>query len=159
MPCASCSMRPRATAGEAPGESLPLLQAPSLSRLVDEIAQDGHGLVMVMGKGGVGKTTLAAAVAVELAHRGHEVHLTTSDPAAHLQETLAGTLEHLSVSRIDPHEVTEATASRCWPARAPGSTRRAVHCSKKTCAHPAPRRSRCSRPSRASSARRAASSW
>ena len=96
-----------ATAGEAPGESLPLLQAPSLSRLVDEIAQDGHGLVMVMGKGGVGKTTLAAAVAVELAHRGHEVHLTTSDPAAHLQETLAGTLEHLSVSRIDPHEVTE----------------------------------------------------
>ena len=93
--------------GVGGGEDAPVLQAPSLSRLVDEIAQDGHGLVMVMGKGGVGKTTLAAAVAVELAHRGHEVHLTTSDPAAHLQETLAGTLEHLSVSRIDPHEVTE----------------------------------------------------
>lgn len=78
-----------------------------LSALVDEIAGDGHGLVMLMGKGGVGKTTLAAAVAVELATRGLPVHLTTSDPAAHLSETLAGTMIHLTVSRIDPHEVTE----------------------------------------------------
>ncbi|MEN9396637.1 MAG: hypothetical protein RLZ81_1167 [Pseudomonadota bacterium] len=83
------------------------IDAPSLSQLVDEIAADGRGLVMLMGKGGVGKTTLAAAVAVELAHRGLSVHLTTSDPAAHLAETLSGTLEHLSVSRIDPHTVTE----------------------------------------------------
>ncbi|MEI8169580.1 MAG: arsenical pump-driving ATPase [Rhodoferax sp.] len=83
------------------------LDAPSLSQLVDEIAADKHGLVMLMGKGGVGKTTLAAAVAVQLAHRGLPVHLTTSDPAAHLMETLHGTLEHLTVSRIDPHEVTE----------------------------------------------------
>lgn len=96
-----------ATPGDTNGGVELPLQAPDLSRLVDEIAQDGHGLVMLMGKGGVGKTTLAAAVAVALAHRGHEVHLTTSDPAAHLQETLAGSLEHLSVSRIDPHEVTE----------------------------------------------------
>ena len=83
------------------------IDAPSLSQLVDEIAADGHGLVMLMGKGGVGKTTLAAAVAVQLAHRGLAVHLTTSDPAAHLMETLHGTLEHLTVSRIDPIEVTE----------------------------------------------------
>jgi len=75
---------------------------------VDDIALEGHGLVMLMGKGGVGKTTLAAAIAVELATRGYPVHLSTSDPAAHLMETLHGTLEHLSVSRIDPHEVTEA---------------------------------------------------
>ena len=81
--------------------------APSLSELVDKIALDGHGLVMLMGKGGVGKTTLATAVAVELAHRGLPVHLTTSDPAGHLGDTLNGTLEHLSVSRINPHEVTE----------------------------------------------------
>jgi arsenite-transporting ATPase len=75
--------------------------------LVDVIAADGHGLVMLMGKGGVGKTTLAAAVAVELARRGLPVHLTTSDPAAHLSETLAGSLENLAVSRIDPHAETE----------------------------------------------------
>lgn len=84
-----------------------LLNAPSLSALVDDIAADGHGLVMLMGKGGVGKTTLAAAVAVELAHRGLPVHLTTSDPAAHLTETLEGSLPNLAVSRIDPHDETE----------------------------------------------------
>ncbi|MGY3897437.1 arsenical pump-driving ATPase [Aeromonas veronii] len=80
---------------------------PELSSLVDELAADGHGLIMLMGKGGVGKTTLAAAVAVELASRGLPVHLTTSDPAAHLSETLAGSLHHLEVSRIDPHAETE----------------------------------------------------
>ncbi len=80
---------------------------PPLAALVDEIATDGHGLVMVMGKGGVGKTTLAAAIAVSLAHRGHSVHLTTSDPAAHLASTLEGALAHLEVSRIDPHAETE----------------------------------------------------
>ena len=62
---------------------------PSLSSLTDEIAKDGCGLVMLMGKGGVGKTTLAAAIAVNLAHRGLPVHLTTSDAAAHLSETLS----------------------------------------------------------------------
>ncbi|MBK7507090.1 MAG: arsenical pump-driving ATPase [Comamonadaceae bacterium] len=91
-----------ARAPEAP------LVAPSLAALVDDIAANGHGLVMLMGKGGVGKTTLAAAVAVELARRGLPVHLSTSDPAAHLAETLHGTLEHLTVSRIDPQEVTAA---------------------------------------------------
>ncbi len=83
------------------------LDEPSLSELVDGIAADGHGLVMLMGKGGVGKTTLAAAIAVELAHRGLPVHLTTSDPAAHLTETLSGPLDNLTVSRIDPQAETE----------------------------------------------------
>ncbi|MFN3273453.1 MAG: arsenical pump-driving ATPase [Paracoccus sp. (in: a-proteobacteria)] len=75
---------------------------PPLSALVDGIEAGGRGLVMTMGKGGVGKTTIAAAVAVELAARGHEVLLTTTDPAAHLTETLAGDVPHLTVSRIDP---------------------------------------------------------
>ncbi|NDV14106.1 arsenical pump-driving ATPase [Crenobacter caeni] len=74
----------------------------SLAQLVDGIAEAGHGLVMVMGKGGVGKTTIAAAVAVELARRGLPVHLTTSDPAAHLGETLGEAVPALTVSRIDP---------------------------------------------------------
>ena len=87
------------------GEPTPLpaeLAVRSLGALVDDIAADGHGLVMLMGKGGVGKTTLAAAVAAELARRGLPVHLTTSDPAAHLSDTLAGSLPGLTVSRIDP---------------------------------------------------------
>jgi arsenite-transporting ATPase len=78
------------------------LNAPTLSHLVDEIAMDSHGLIMSMGKGGVGKTTIAAAIAVELARRGLPVHLTTSDPAAHLTDVLEGSMDHLTVSRIDP---------------------------------------------------------
>lgn len=82
------------------------LDAPPLSSLIDDLAADGHGLIMLMGKGGVGKTTLAAAIAVALAQRGFPVHLTTSDPAAHLIETLDGSLVNLTVSRIDPHQET-----------------------------------------------------
>lgn len=79
----------------------------SLSALVDEIALNEHGLIMLMGKGGVGKTTMAAAIAVRLAEMGFDVHLTTSDPAAHLSTTFNGSLNNLQVSRIDPHDETE----------------------------------------------------
>lgn len=79
----------------------------SLSALVDEIALNEHGLIMLMGKGGVGKTTMAAAIAVRLVEMGFDVHLTTSDPAAHLSTTLNGSLNNLQVSRIDPHDETE----------------------------------------------------
>lgn len=84
-----------------------LLDAPSLDPLIDAIAADGHGLVMLMGKGGVGKTTIAAAVAVSLARRGLPVHLTTSDPAAHLTQTLSDAVARLRISRIDPDLETE----------------------------------------------------
>ncbi|MDM7981928.1 MAG: arsenical pump-driving ATPase [Rhizobium sp.] len=80
---------------------------PRLSTLVDEIAASGKGLVMVMGKGGVGKTTVAAAVAVGLAARGHTVHLTTTDPAAHLSFVVgAAAMPGLTVDRIDPEAET-----------------------------------------------------
>lgn len=59
---------------------------------------------MTMGKGGVGKTTVAAAVAVALAQRGHSVVLSTTDPAAHLATTLDGALPGLTVERIDPQQ-------------------------------------------------------
>lgn len=92
---------------EAPITALNTLNLPKLASLVDELSQAGKGLVMTMGKGGVGKTTVAASVAVSLAKRGHKVHLTTSDPAAHLSYTLDGSLPNLQVSRIDPKTETE----------------------------------------------------
>ncbi|MCZ5678375.1 hypothetical protein O5624_04510 [Escherichia coli] len=67
------------------------LKTMSFSELVNDIARSEHGLIMLMGKGGVGKTTMAAAIAVRLADMGFDVHLTTSDPAAHINTTLNGT--------------------------------------------------------------------
>lgn len=78
------------------------LDEPGLSVMVDALASAGRGLVMVMGKGGVGKTTVAAAIAVGLVKRGHQVHLTTTDPAAHVSLVVDGSLEGLVVDRIDP---------------------------------------------------------
>jgi arsenite/tail-anchored protein-transporting ATPase len=86
--------------------SVPAL--PPLALLFDELAAPGRGLIMVMGKGGVGKTTIASAVAVELASRGFPVHLSTTDPAAHLASTLVGEIPGLRVSRIDPAVETKA---------------------------------------------------
>ncbi len=80
----------------------------SLEALVADIEQHGSGVVMTMGKGGVGKTTVAAAIAVRLARRGHAVHLSTTDPAAHVAQTLAGQVEGLTLSRIDPAAETTA---------------------------------------------------
>jgi arsenite-transporting ATPase len=74
----------------------------SLSALIGELEQMGRGVVMTMGKGGVGKTTVASAIAIELAHRGHRVHLSTTDPAAHLSATIGDSVAGLTVSRIDP---------------------------------------------------------
>lgn len=85
---------------------------PPLADLADEIERAGHGLVMVMGKGGVGKTTVAAALAVELAGRGVPVHLSTTDPAAHVAETLGAEVPGLRVSRIDPTVETAAYIDR-----------------------------------------------
>lgn len=86
----------------------PNVAAAPLAKLIDELANGDHGLIMCMGKGGVGKTTIAAAIAVALADRGHPVHLTTTDPAGHLTAMLDGILGNLRVSRIDPIEATRA---------------------------------------------------
>lgn len=83
-----------------------------LAKLVDELGAKNSGLIMCMGKGGVGKTTIASAIAVGLADAGHKVLLTTTDPAAHLETTLDGTVERLEVSRIDPKEAVEEYTSR-----------------------------------------------
>lgn len=88
-----------------PTLDLPPLE--SLSALVDDLVRSGRGVIMTMGKGGVGKTTIAAAIATELARRGLPVHLSTTDPAAHVAAA-AGHVEGLKVSRIDPQAETKA---------------------------------------------------
>jgi arsenite-transporting ATPase len=80
----------------------------SLGDLVADIELQGHGVIMTMGKGGVGKTTVAAAIAVMLARRGHAVHLSTTDPAAHVAQTLHGQVPGLTLSKIDPASETAA---------------------------------------------------
>lgn len=87
---------------ELPGKFLPL---------IDELALSRRGVIMTMGKGGVGKTTVAAAIAVELAARGFPVVLSTTDPAAHVSSAIGETVPSLKVSRIDPvAEVAKYTA-------------------------------------------------
>jgi len=80
----------------------------SVNSLIDTLAAPGHGLILTMGKGGVGKTTVAAAVAVALARRGYDVHLSTTDPAAHVGHAVADSLENLTIGSIDPVRETEA---------------------------------------------------
>ncbi|MCL5036740.1 MAG: arsenical pump-driving ATPase [Chloroflexi bacterium] len=73
----------------------------NLPELIDFLDMKS-GVIMTMGKGGVGKTTIASRIAVELSRRGANVHLTTTDPAAHLDFALADKYRNLRVSRIDP---------------------------------------------------------
>jgi arsenite-transporting ATPase len=77
----------------------------TLDALVAEIARGGKGVIMTMGKGGVGKTTIAARIATQLARRGLQVTLTTTDPAAHVEDAVRELAERapgLRVTRIDP---------------------------------------------------------
>ncbi len=86
-----------------PAESVDMVALPErLDGLVDDLAQQNHGVIMTMGKGGVGKTSLAAYVAVALAKRGHKVHLSTTDPAAHVAQTVTDIPDNLEIGRIDP---------------------------------------------------------
>ena len=96
----------------------PPRNVPALDQLADELGAAGRGLIMVMGKGGVGKTTIAAALAVGLVQRGHTVHLSTTDPAAHLAVTVAGELPGLRVDRVDPKVETLRYVEKIMAARA-----------------------------------------
>lgn len=105
---------PPIAAGEQNSEPVDL---PGLDRLVDDIAQGARGLIMVMGKGGVGKTTVAAAIAIGLAKRGHAVHLSTTDPAAHVAFVVDSAMPNLTVDRIDPRVETERYVAKIMASR------------------------------------------
>ncbi len=98
------------------GPELPAME--SLAELVDDLATAGRGVIMTMGKGGVGKTTVAAAIATELARLGFPVHLSTTDPAAHIAAA-AGQIEGMHVSRIDPQAETRAYVDQVMAAAGP----------------------------------------
>jgi arsenite-transporting ATPase len=71
-----------------------------LDALVEDIYNSGKKVVFTMGKGGVGKTTIAAAIALALAKKDVKVHLTSTDPANHLKYVIEGS-ENISQSKID----------------------------------------------------------
>ena len=104
------ALRKMGTLAGGSGEPAPSIatlafRSESLDALVDQLAKQGKGVVMTMGKGGVGKTTVAARVASELARRGFPVTLTTTDPAAHVEQAArdaGANASQLRVTRIDP---------------------------------------------------------
>ncbi len=101
----------RALAGDVAASAAQTDLPPGLASMIDELAKAGHGVIMTMGKGGVGKTTVAAAIALALAERGEKVLLSTTDPAAHVAAAIDGQVPGLTVSRIDPaQEVADYTA-------------------------------------------------
>jgi arsenite-transporting ATPase len=100
-------------------QARPSLEMPGLARLIDGLERKGTGVILVMGKGGVGKTTIAAAIAVALADRGHSVHLTTTDPAAHVHHAVSERIDGLRVSRVDPARVTQEYSAEVLAKAAP----------------------------------------
>lgn len=120
LPAATIEFLPKGTVGlealraMAHPEELPLpleRSLPSMADLpvglksyIDALADIGHGVIMTMGKGGVGKTSVAAAIAFNLAQRGFPVTLSTTDPAAHVAATAEEGTTGLTVTRIDPDQ-------------------------------------------------------
>jgi arsenite-transporting ATPase len=103
----------------APSDA-PVRALPALASLLPALSAKGHGVILTMGKGGVGKTTVAVSLATALAAEGHRVHLTTTDPAAHVIEALGATVPGMQVSRIDPIGETRAYAAEVLAAADPG---------------------------------------
>ncbi|KNE19300.1 arsenical pump-driving ATPase [Virgibacillus pantothenticus] len=88
-------------------ESFVDIETPHLQKLIDDIQKSKQRIIFTMGKGGVGKTTVAAAIAIGLSEKGEKVHLTTTDPAAHIDEVLNHQTGNITVSRIDPKAEVE----------------------------------------------------
>ena len=96
-----------ATEPEVDGQTISL---PGLNKVIDDFSVNNTRVIFTMGKGGVGKTTMASVIAVGLVEKGHKVHLTTTDPAAHLDFVFQNSElnEQLTISRINPTDEVEA---------------------------------------------------
>lgn len=88
-------------------DKLEVEKIPTLSKVVEDLYNSGKKVIFTMGKGGVGKTTIAAAIAKGLAEKGLKVHLTTTDPAAHLKMVISESA-NITMSRIDEKAELEA---------------------------------------------------
>lgn len=84
-------------------EGLRAQEIPTLSNVIEDLYTTGKRVIFTMGKGGVGKTTVAAAIAFGLSKKGKKVHLTTTDPAAHLKFVIDES-SGITMSHIDERE-------------------------------------------------------
>ena len=99
---------PQRAMGQEEVPRTPIDALSSIQDLVDDYASNGTRVLMTMGKGGVGKTSTASLLAVGLVEKGLKVHLTTTDPAAHLMDRFQNSgHQGLTISRIDPVEQVE----------------------------------------------------
>lgn len=87
-------------------EELNVNHIPKLSSVIEDLYNNDKKVIFTMGKGGVGKTTIAAAIAIALSKKGKKVHLTTTDPAAHLKFVLDESYG-ITLSSIDEKEELE----------------------------------------------------
>ncbi len=85
---------------EISNEKINSSQIPKLKNVIDDLYSSGKKIIFTMGKGGVGKTTIAAAIASGMAQKGVKVHLTTTDPAAHIKFVIEESND-ITISRID----------------------------------------------------------
>lgn len=88
------------------GEKLSINNIPTLTNVIEDLYETGKKVIFTMGKGGVGKTSIAATIALELAKKGKKVHLTTTDPADHLKFVLKET-HGITISKIDEKKELE----------------------------------------------------
>lgn len=79
----------------------------TIDNIIDDLYSSGKRVIFTMGKGGVGKTTIAGDIARGLAKKGVKVHLTTTDPANHLS-FVETKVDGITVSHIDEKAVLAA---------------------------------------------------